>query len=232
MSKVFIAAGHGNVDPGAVSQYGIERDIAIGCVDEAVRLAKLQDTKGREVVLVPDELGLENAIYWINARCNPSTDLCMEVHLNSNSGTPGTGTETYYGNKTLADEMNQEIVGVLGLANRGVKQWDGLMFNNSTNCASCLIELGFVNNSVDVKAVVSRGGLALAKGIVRACGGIYKEATVTPQVTNPPVVTPTVVTPPTITPTDTSLAKDTNQKVGLILSAINWLVEQWKKIFK
>ena len=59
---------------------------------------------------------------------------------------------------------------------------------------------------------------------------------VVPPVTQPtptPTPTPTPVVVPTVTPqVDTDLAKDTNKKVGLILSAINWLVEHWKNIFK
>lgn len=37
--------------------------------------------------------------------------------------------------------------------------------------------------------------------------------------------------PPIMPPVDTDLDKDTNQKVGLILTAINWLVDTFKKIF-
>lgn len=193
MPKLFIAAGHGNIDSGAVSEYGIERDIAIAVVDKAFELCVGQDVNGRELVKVPNELGLEGEINWINdCMTDANNDMCAEVHLNSNGGNPGTGVETYYGFEQLAQEMNEEIVNVLGLRNRGVKEWNGLMFNNSTNCGSCLIELGFINNPVDANAIITKGGLALAKAMVRACNGTWSDP-------KPPVVVapPIIITPPT-----------------------------------
>lgn len=180
MAKIFIAAGHGGTDPGATSSVGIERDIAEATVDKAIQLCVGQDLKGNTIVKVPHVYGLIQEINYINANITDANhDLCAEVHLNSNAGTPGTGTETYHGNVTLATEMHQEIVKVLGLADRGLKDGNQFMFNNSTNCASCLIELGFVNNQVDVSAIIDRGGWALAKAIVRACGGTYYEKVIT-----------------------------------------------------
>lgn len=191
MSKVFVAAGHGGADPGAVSGYGIERNIAEPVVDKAFELCASQNTNGRQLVKVPHAYGLDQAIDFINAGItNAGSDLCMEVHLNSNVGTAGTGTETYYGNVTLATEVHQEVVKVLGLRDRGIKDGNVFKFNNSTNCASCLVELGFVNNSTDVNAILDRGGLALAKGIIRACGGVYVDKPVTPPVTPPPTPNP------------------------------------------
>ena len=85
--------------------------------------------------------------------------------MNSNSGTPGSGTETYYGNKPMAISIQKKLVEVLGLPDRGVKDGTNLKFNNSTNPASCLVELGFINNPNDLEIVLQKGTMALVKAI-------------------------------------------------------------------
>ena len=191
MAKFFLAAGHGwradgSTDPGAVSGSRIERDIAISLVDQAVAILKGQDTKGREIVVINHRL--VDAVPSINQLSTDNAhDLACELHLNSNAGAPGTGIETYYGLPALATEMNNAIVAELGLANRGVKDGNWLYFNNSTKCASCLVEIGFINNDNDMAKVLAKGGLAIAKAVLVACGSTYKAPVV---VTPPP--TPTI----------------------------------------
>lgn len=185
MSKFFIAAGHGGTDPGAVSGNNIERNIAEATVDAAIKLCASQDKKGRELIVVPHALAFYDSINWINANITDvNNDMCMEVHLNSNAGDAGTGTETYHGYVSLATEVHEEVVKVLGLRDRGIKDGNQFAFNNSTKCGSCLIELGFVNNPTDVQAIIARGALALAKGIMRACNSTYVDPVI------PPVVNP------------------------------------------
>lgn len=199
MSKFFLAAGHGwrddgSTDPGAVSGSRIERDIAISLIDQAVAILKGQDTKGREIVVINHRL--VDAVPSINQLSTDNAhDLACELHLNSNAGAPGTGVETYYGLPSLATEMNNAIVGELGLANRGVKDGNWLYFNNSTNCASCLVEIGFINNDTDMAKVLAKGGLALAKAVLVGCGSAYKA--------------PVAVTPPP-TPVTTWKVYDAN----------------------
>lgn len=201
MPKLFISAGHGGTDPGAITSPNIERDIAIAVVDKAFDLCLSQNKNGFELVKVPHELGLVDGIHWINARITDLRhDECVEVHLNSNAGTPGTGTETYYGNIELATEINTKVVEVLGLRNRGVKDGNQFMFNNSTKCMSCLVELGFINNPTDAIAVIQRGGLALAKGMIEACNSTWTDQIVTPPVVTPPIVIPPVVVIPPVEP--------------------------------
>ena len=89
----------------------------------------------------------------------------MEVHLNANQGVPGTGTETFYGNKEFATKIQQKLIEVLGLRDRGVKDGTDLKFNRVTNPASCLVELGFINNPSDLEIVLKNGTMALVKAI-------------------------------------------------------------------
>jgi N-acetylmuramoyl-L-alanine amidase len=175
VKRIFVAAGHGGKDPGAVSGKNIEREIAIHVVDTAFKLLSGQDKAGRQVVKVPHAKNLVEEVAYINANCNAAYDLAINVHLNSNAGTPGTGTETWYGHKELAQEVNDELVKTLGLKNRGIKRNNNFYFNGMVRCASCIVELGFINNSHDVGVVVNSGGLALAKAIVKTAGGKWQD---------------------------------------------------------
>jgi hypothetical protein len=196
--KLYIAVGHSLTDPGAVSQFGNERDILIPLLTDALNICKTQNIKD-EIVRVPDALDLDGAIAYINSRCNVANDLAVEIHLNSNAGTPGTGTETYHGFVLLAKEIHEEVVKVLKLRDRGLKEGNWLKFNNAVKCASCLLEMGFVNNGNDVAVIKERGALALAKGITRACNTQWVD--VKPPVIEPPVVvTPPIVIPPVTPP--------------------------------
>jgi len=172
--KFFLAAGHSLTEPGAGFGNRREESLVIGYVDEAVELLKTQNLNGRILEVVPHSLGLVQSVKYVNDNLfDASKDLCMEVHLNSNSGTPGTGTETFYGHRPLAKIVNNEVVSVLGLRNRGVKTGNHFFWNNSTRCASCLLELGFINNNNDMTVVEEKASLAIARAIVRACGGSW-----------------------------------------------------------
>lgn len=176
MRTFFIAAGHGGQDPGACALGTCERDELVKIVDFAVDLAKNKIPDDTRLVVVPHRYALFRTVRYINRMSqNPGHDLCLEVHLNSNPGKPGTGTETYYGHKQLAREIHEEAVKVLGLRDRGVKDGRYLYFNRNTRPASALIELGFINNPVDLDVVRATGALALAKGMVRACGGEWED---------------------------------------------------------
>jgi N-acetylmuramoyl-L-alanine amidase len=236
MSKLFVAAGHAmpNVDPGAVSPFGKESAIAIAVVDQAVALCAGQNKNGREIVKVPHEYNLDRTISFINSNSvDTGHDLAIEVHLNSNAGTAGTGTETYYGLPDLANEVNEEVVKVLGLRNRGVKDGNMFWFNNGIACGTCLVELGFVNNGTDVDAIIARGGLALAKAMIRACGGTFVDKT-PPPVVKPPVVVenPPVVTPPApiVTPPTPVVIPEEKLNVGLLNRLLQRILDFIKKL--
>lgn len=178
--KIFIAAGHGGNDPGSSAGSEVEREELIKLVDAAVAIIKPIIKPTKELVVVPHELCLTEEVKYINDNSiHPEEDICIEVHLNNNSGDPGTGIETYYGYKKLADTMQKSMVAVLGLKDRGVKEGNWLYFNKNTKPYSALVEAGFINNPVDLEKVRRLGALALASGIAAYCG--IEMATVTVQ---------------------------------------------------
>ena len=181
--KIFLASGHGGSDPGSIANGTNERDEVERIIAIAVPVLSLGLLHHAEIVHVPNEFAIEQTIKYINYHSHqPIVDICIEIHLNSNVGSPGTGTETFYGSKSLADRINKSVVSVLGLRDRGVKNGNHLWFNNSTNPASCLVELGFINNPTDLKIIQDKGASAIIKAISNFVGVNLEQ----PQIPDPP----------------------------------------------
>ena len=169
--KIFLAAGHGGTDPGSSGCGAIERDEAIKVVDQCAALLAPLMIAGRELVIVPHGLKLEEGVKYINDRTTDTAkDICIEVHFNNNQGTPGTGTETFYGSPSLAKTLQKKLVATLKLTDRGAKNGNDLYFNNTTKPGSALVELGFINNAADLLRVQQDGALALARGVAEYIG--------------------------------------------------------------
>ena len=164
--KIYIAAGHGGRDSGAVANGTNERDEVEKIVNETVTNLKTVLAGKAEIIQVPNELNVDKTPEWINQQDQGNTDsFCIEVHLNSNTGNPGSGIETYYGNLDMAKKIQAKLVEVLKLAGRGVREGNDLKFNRVTNPASCLTELGFINNPHDLEIIRERGSMALTKAL-------------------------------------------------------------------
>lgn len=160
--RIYIAAGHGGNDPGAVANNTTERDEVEKIVNTTVfNLKRLLEGKV-EIIQVPNNLTVDLTAESINEQDAGQTgNYCIEVHLNSNKLIPGSGTETYFGNKPMAISIQKKLVEMLGLPDRGVKDGTNLKFNRVTNPASCLVELGFINNPQDLAVVQQKGSRAL-----------------------------------------------------------------------
>ena len=164
--KIYIAAGHGGNDPGAVANNTNERDEVEKIVNQTVtNLTNLAKGKA-EIIQVPNNLNVNLTAESINENDDGNPEnIAIEIHLNSNKLNPGSGTETYYGSKELAEKIQKKLVEKLGLKDRGVKNGNNLKFNNTTKMASCITELGFINNVKDLTAVRERGVDALTQAL-------------------------------------------------------------------
>jgi N-acetylmuramoyl-L-alanine amidase len=177
--KVFISAGHGGSDPGAVANNTKEKDlnlsIALACRDVLVRHGievKMSRTKDEN-----DPLSEE--IRECNAYC---PDLAVSIHNNAGGGD---GAEAFYHygggkSKTLAENILAEIVKV-GQNSRGAKirknsnGKDYYGFIRETSCPAVIVECAFVDNATDLQILSSEGkrktmGEAIAKGILKTMG--------------------------------------------------------------
>jgi N-acetylmuramoyl-L-alanine amidase len=175
-TRIFIVAGHGGTDPGASGSGTNERDFLEPLVDKAVAKARTQLAPEHEVVTVPHSYNYIEAVNYFNRVAGP-LDILAEIHLNSNAGTPGTGTETYYGLKSFAMTFQDALVKGLGLANRGIKYSDAFYVTTGAisggEKSGIIAELGFVNNNNDVQVLRAKGEDALASAIISTSYGRY-----------------------------------------------------------
>lgn len=177
--KVFISAGHGGSDSGAVANGVKEKDlnlsIALACRDELkrhgieVRMSRTKDEN--------DPLSEEIR------ECNSyAPDLAVDIHNNAGGGD---GAEVFHHHgggkgKTLAENILAEIVKV-GQNSRGAKVRknsqgkDYYGFIRETSAPAVIVECAFVDNAQDLKILATESdrqkvGRAIAKGILKTLG--------------------------------------------------------------
>lgn len=185
MSKVFINAGHGGSDPGAVG-YVKEKDVnltmALACRDYL-------EANGVEVKMSRTKDESESLTEVIN-ECNAyNPDYAISIHNNAGGGD---GFEVYYGiagvGKPLAANIETEVKAI-GQNSRGLKtklnsagNADYYGFIRQIKCPSIIVEGFFVDNANDVKIADTveeqkAFGVAYAKGILKTLGITAKAPT-------------------------------------------------------
>lgn len=177
MSKVFLSAGHGGTDPGAVANGLYEKTInlnaLLACRDELVRhdvnvvCSRTTDTNDP----VAQEVAEANA---------SRADLAVSFHANAGGGD---GFEAYYyspntNGKKLA-KLCEKHVKALGQNSRGIKEGNKLYFVKNTEMTSVLVESFFVDNKKDKEigdTILEQKalGVAYAKAILEYLGIDYK----------------------------------------------------------
>lgn len=177
MAKVYIDAGHGGSDSGAV-KYVVEKDVnltmALACRDYlkangvTVKMSRIKDT-----------------LKSLNTICKEANswgaDLAVSIHNNAGGGD---GFEIYHSvnggkGKTLAANIEKEVKKI-GQNSRGIKTKKGSNgdyygFIRQTNMPAVICEGAFVDNKTDVKAIDTTKeqkefGYAYAKGILKTLG--------------------------------------------------------------
>lgn len=168
MRKTGLDGGHGNpskgkADPGAVSKirhnigddlYTEEDDITLAI---SRLVATLEIKKGRVPVLTRTTdkyISLEGRTNkWNTEWC----DVGVSIHLNSENGHSASYISTYiYGRgakaELLANLIQQRLVAITGWKDGGVRVENFHMLRES-NMPACLIELGFLSNPKQEKAL-------------------------------------------------------------------------------
>lgn len=176
--KVFLSAGHGGSDPGAVA-YGMkEKDInltiMLACNEVLVKhgvITTLSRTKDEN-----DPVAQE-----VKEANTSKADLAVSFHTNAGGGD---GSESlYYSRSTKAKNLAtlcEKHVKAIGQNSRGIKARNDLHFLKATNMTAVLCECAFVdndvdNNIIDTTAEQKAFGVAYAKAILEYLGIDYKE---------------------------------------------------------
>ncbi len=144
--KIFLNAGHGGNDPGAVGKSGLKEK------DVAARVVKILEER---LVLngYPVQTYQEKYRYTeVSKEENKSgATLFISIHCNSAANPNAYGTEVLYyptsnKGKELAQILQKELTKSTGLYNRGIKPRGDLHVLKSTKAPAILAELAFISN--------------------------------------------------------------------------------------
>ena len=177
MAKVFLSAGHGGSDPGAVAYRLKEKDINLNILlssrDELVR-------HGVSVVFSRTKDKNDPVAQEVKEANASKADVAVSFHTNAGKGD---GSETYYHStskkgKKLAT-LCEKYVKKLGQNSRGIKEGDGLHFLKATDMTAVLCECAFIdhakdNDIIDTVTEQKAFGVAYAKAILEHLGIKYK----------------------------------------------------------
>lgn len=175
MAKVFIDAGHGGSDPGAVGNGLKEKNLTLAIAKECEKVLKsagVQVKMSRTGDTYPS----------LSARCQAANswgaDLFVSVHINAGGGT---GFETFIYNggvsaktKQFQNILHQTIAAGCGLKDRGKKRANFQVLRD-TSMPAVLTENGFIDNKSDAAKMkdsswVKKVGRLHAEGILKFLG--------------------------------------------------------------
>ena len=177
MAKVFLSAGHGGTDPGAVSNGLYEKTINLNTL-----VACKSELERHGITVVCSRIKDENdPVSQEVKEANASgADIAVSFHVNAGGGD---GFEVYYHEsskhgKKLA-ELCEKCIKNLGQNSRGIKRGDHLYFVKRTTMPAVLVESFFIDNEKDrtVGDTISEHtnfGIAYAKAILEYLGVAYK----------------------------------------------------------
>lgn len=199
--KVFVSAGHGGSDSGAVGNGFKEKDLNLSI---AMACGNYLKSKGVEVQMsrVKDEDDdLNQEVRESNAF---GPDLTVSIHNNAGGGD---GVEAWYSivgglGKTCAENILAEVIKI-GQNSRGAKTRKGSNgkdyygFIRNTKAPAVIVECAFVDNATDIQIIDTEPeriamGEAIAKGILKTLGIVDSVPVADPEPIQAPVVTKSI----------------------------------------
>ena len=150
--KVFIDAGHGGTDPGALGYGYRESDLNL---QVAKKVESKLKSKGIDVKMSRNS----DIFYSLSERAEMANDYgadaFVSIHKNSAEAKSANGIETYYNRKKeedrpLSNDIQKQVISQTGANNRGVKNAEFTVLVKS-EMISALVECGFITNESEVK---------------------------------------------------------------------------------
>lgn len=150
--KVFIDAGHGGTDPGALGYGYRESDLNL---QVAKKVESKLKSKGIDVKMSRSS----DIFYSLSERAEMANDYGADafvpIHQNSAEAKSANGIETYYNrnkeeDKPLSNDIQTQVISQTGANNRGVKNAEFTVLVKS-KMISALVECGFITNELEVK---------------------------------------------------------------------------------
>ena len=185
--KIYLDPGHGGSDPGATKGSRHEADDVLKM---ALAVGKLLQAQGVEVKY-SRTTDIDKKLAVRTSESNAwGADYFLSIHRNS--ATPdATGNEIWVirtATQSTVEKAKKILTAVCaadGLRNRGVKKgapsYNNFAVNRNTNCASALLEMGFISNVGDSAALdkhFDEIALGIAKALCSIVGVTYKTSAV------------------------------------------------------
>ena len=172
-TKIFVDAGHGGFDPGAVGNGVTEQAVNLNVAKE---LARLLAEGGYEVMqyrTTRDENVLSNKNADLSSRANMANnwgaDYFISIHTNSALNPSANGFEAYVyrlggSAEALAQSIVSQVVAQLGSKDNGVRQANFAVLRR-TRMPATLLELGYLTNPTEA---LNLNSPAWQKAVARA----------------------------------------------------------------
>ena len=196
MPKVFLDAGHGGKDPGALGNGLKEKDINLSVT---LKVGNILTNHGVNV----DYSRTTDTFLELADRAKKANDfkadIFVSIHCNAAENVNAKGVETYnYPNSTngakLAKSIQDSIISSkVYTANRGTKTANFAVLR-LTNMPAALVEMAFITNAEDTNILKSKQdelAIAIAKGILNYLGIKYNENPSNPDQGTPIISEPT-----------------------------------------
>ena len=166
--KIFINAGHGGKDPGAVSKNGTKEADITREVSSLLACKLIQN--GYNVEFFQQENALTDVT---KAENTSNSDLFISIHCNAAASASANGVEVLYyptssKGKDYALKVQKQLVKTTNLKDRGIKPRNDLHVLKRTKAVAILVELAFLTNPAEEKLLLENPELfanALLKGI-------------------------------------------------------------------
>lgn len=148
--KVFVDAGHGGRDPGAIGNGVREADINL-----KVALKVEQKLKARNINVMMSRS--TNVFVELKDRARLANEygahVFVSIHHNATDSSSVAGIETYYHedkpqHRAFAEKLQKELVAKTGARNRGALTQD-FFVNRETQMTSALVEGGYLTNPTE-----------------------------------------------------------------------------------
>ncbi len=168
--KIFVNAGHGGTDCGAVSEMGtLEKDITRRVAGFLVQMLIMA---GYDVEFYQQTNSVNQIV---EAEKTSNSHLFISLHCNAATNNSANGVETLYyptsgTGKALAEIFSDSISEYMELKNRGAKDRRDLRVLNGTKAPAVLIELAFLSNPKEEELLIKEP-YRFAAGIMK---GIHK----------------------------------------------------------
>ncbi|MFI3230397.1 MAG: N-acetylmuramoyl-L-alanine amidase [bacterium] len=172
MTKIFLDAGHGGFNPGAIGANGLEE--APTNLDIVLKLGRILESWGYQVAYSRTTdvyLSLEDRAIKAN---NWGADYFISVHCNANPNTALGGTSTFYYNKRAITErfalvVNNALVEQIQLRDIGIFTADFAVLR-LTRMSAILVEVAFLSNPYEESLLATNSfrqncALGIANGV-------------------------------------------------------------------